>query len=206
MGLLDKHTLAALDVACLTHFPVYWPLVFCSRLFAHKESTIIIIFALGTSFATWHTQTWYFQYCDLGNLTRWTLLALLQEASLPQIPPATAFAVWRLFTQTPYPSCGIQLSLVVLSYLCLLQPPASETVCYFLCPAQSQPSTHAHHLPSVGSLLPITAHAGGIQTSLAIAQLDLTICHLLSFWCFKKFLFGLCKNACYILTTKFFNN
>lgn len=46
----------------------------------------------------------------------------------------------------------------------------------------------------------------GIQTSLAIAQLDLTICHLLSFWCFKKFLFGLCKNACYILTTKFFNN
>lgn len=134
-------------------------------------------FALGTSFATWHTQTWYFQYRYLGNLS----LALLEhcwpcKAPLPKIPPATAFAVWPLLTQIPLnPSCEIQLSLMVLSHFYVPQPPASEIVSHFPCPAQPLPSTHAQacHLPSVGSLLPITAPGWGIRSSLATAQAGL---------------------------------
>lgn len=104
VGLLDGDTLAA-PWHHMTDLSIF---LFLDLLFSIqdslqtvKQSTIITFFALHPSFATWHTQTQYFQYCYLDNLSwkDYQSTTGLTRLRLPRITPGTACAVWPLLTQ-----------------------------------------------------------------------------------------------------------
>lgn len=122
VGLLDKHILAALDAACHTPFPIYWPPVFYLRLFANKQSAI-------TTFLPWVPLLLPgIPKLDILNTVTWAILAdsitrallALQGSTPPNTLSSCLCSLVTSHTNPPYPSCGMQLSLVLLLHFCLL--------------------------------------------------------------------------------------